>query len=76
MAESSEVSLEQIQKLKEQVSKQEAIRNDALSKFRDVEIMQNYARQMRTESPGAFPFLRDTVYPADPTIRNNFKQVR
>ena len=37
--------------------------------------MQYYARQMRTESPGAFPFLRDTVYPADQMVRKRFKRV-
>ena len=50
--------------------------NESFRKYTDVETMQNFARQMRTESPGAFPFLRDTVYPADPEAKKRFKQVR
>lgn len=75
MADNSEVSLEQVKQLKEQVISLEAQKNEAFRKYRDVEIMQNFARQMRTESPGAFPFLRDTVYPADPDINKFFKRV-
>lgn len=48
-----------------QVQQNVKIVKDTIEKFNGNKEMRNRARQLRTESPAAFPFIRDGIFPPD-----------